>query len=222
MIPKRIKLSGFLCYKDEQEIAFDGSALWMLSGLNGSGKSSVFDAVTYALFGYHRGGAQGAHELINKDSDGLGVEFDFLLDGHLYRAKRTLRRDPKGGARGATQNVYRYKAGDNGQGSWVAVEGTNLRRGFDDWVADNIGLNYDTFTSSVLLLQGKAEKLLDSKPEGRREVLARIVDLERYEVLHRKADDQRKTQEATLKSLGNRLNALPGVSPDELAPVELR
>ena len=46
-------------------------------------------------------------------------------------------------------------------------------------MTENIGLNYDTFTSSVLLLQGKAEKLLDSKPEGRREVLASIVDLER-------------------------------------------
>ena len=59
MIPLRVKLKGFLCYKEEQEISFDGNAsLWMLSGLNGSGKSSIFDAVTYALFGHHRGGAK--------------------------------------------------------------------------------------------------------------------------------------------------------------------
>ena len=57
MIPQRVLLKGFLCYTDEQEVRFDGSAtLWMLSGLNGSGKSSIFDAVTYALFGHHRGG----------------------------------------------------------------------------------------------------------------------------------------------------------------------
>ena len=48
MIPQRVKLSGFLSYKDEQEVRFDGSQLWMLSGTNGSGKSSIFDAVTYA------------------------------------------------------------------------------------------------------------------------------------------------------------------------------
>ena len=90
MIPQRVLLKGFLCYTDEQEVRFDGSAtLWMLSGLNGSGKSSIFDAVTYALFGHHRGGGQQAIELINKDSDSLLVEFDFLLDGQLYRAKRT-------------------------------------------------------------------------------------------------------------------------------------
>ena len=58
MIPQRVKLSGFLSYKDEQEIRFDESPLWMLSGVNGSGKSSIFDAVTFALFGHHRGGAQ--------------------------------------------------------------------------------------------------------------------------------------------------------------------
>ena len=51
MIPQRIKLSGFLSYKDEQEIRFHESPLWMLSGANGSGKSSIFDAVTFALFG---------------------------------------------------------------------------------------------------------------------------------------------------------------------------
>ncbi len=66
-------------------------------------------------------------------------------------------------------------------------------------MADHVGLNYETFTSSVLLLQGKADKLLDSKPEGRREVLAGIVDLERYEKLHRTADEKRKLLEGELK-----------------------
>src|SRR5262249_39766129 len=120
VIPQRVKLKGFLCYKDEQEISFDGNAtLWMLSGLNGSGKSTIFDAVTYSLFGHHRGGGQQAHELINKDCDTLLVEFDFLLDGHPYRAKRTLRRNTRGGATG-TQQIFRLQAGSNGngQGSW--------------------------------------------------------------------------------------------------------
>ena len=66
MIPHRIRLSGFLSYKGEQDIRFDGAPVWMLAGTNGSGKSSIFDAVTYALFGHHRGGSQNAGELINK------------------------------------------------------------------------------------------------------------------------------------------------------------
>jgi exonuclease SbcC len=217
VIPQRVRLKGFLCYKDEQEVRFDGaSTLWMLSGLNGSGKSSIFDAVTYALFGHHRGGGQHAHELINKDGDSLLAEFDFLLDGKLYQAKRTLRRNTRGTATG-TQQILRREGGYNGTGKWVPVEGTGQKREFDAWVEEHVGLTYETFTSSVLLLQGKAEKLLDSKPEGRREVLAGIVDLERYERLHRAADEKRKQIEGELKSLTNRLAALPVIELLELA-----
>src|SRR5437763_8009155 len=159
LIPRRVKLSGFLSYKDEQEIAFDGSALWMLSGLNGSGKSTIFDAVTYALFSHHRGGSQGAAELINKNENGFAVEFDFYLEGQPYRIRRTLKRRATSTA--ATQQVLKWQAGaEAGQGEWEPVAETHRKTEFDTWVRDHIGLNYETFTSSGLLLQGRDEKLL--------------------------------------------------------------
>jgi exonuclease SbcC len=219
MIPQRIQLKGFLCYKDEQEVSFDSNAtLWMLSGLNGSGKSSIFDAVTYALFGHHRGGSQHAVELINKDSDGLTVEFEFKLDEHLHRIRRTLRRTAKGSPT-SSQQIYRYEAA-NGKNPWVAVEGTNYKAEFQKWIDDKIGLTYDTFTSSVLLLQGKADKLLGSRPEDRRAVLASIVDLDRYERLHTLADDERKRLKGRLDSLSDRLAATPEVKAEQVAEAE--
>src|SRR3982751_1112557 len=127
MIPRRVKLSGFLSYKDEQEIAFDESGLWMLSGLNGSGKSTIFDAVTYALFGHHRGGSINAGELINKDSKALGVEFEFLVEGQPFQIRRTLRRDAKGSPKG-TQQVFRL---DSAGGKWVAVPDAKLAEGIE-------------------------------------------------------------------------------------------
>ena len=221
MIPQRIQLKGFLCYKDEQEISFDNNAtLWMLSGLNGSGKSSVFDAVTYALFGHHRGGSQNAAELINKESDGLAVEFDFRLDDRVYRIRRTVKRSAKGAASG-TQQLYRHESGETKHG-WVAVEGTNYAAEFKKWVAERIGLTYDTFTSSVLLLQGNAEKLLNSKPDGRRAVLASIVDLERYERLFDKADAERRRLKGKLEGLADRLKALPEVKAEQVTAAQER
>ncbi|MBP3955111.1 SMC family ATPase [Gemmata sp. G18] len=218
MIPQRIKLSGFLSYKDEQEIRFDSAPLWMLSGTNGSGKSSVFDAVTFALFGHHRGGSQSAAELINKESTTLSVEFDFTSEKQLYRIKRTVRKRQSGVA--STQQVLKFTNSEITGESWEAVSGTEYKAKFDTWVKDKIGLDYETFTSSVLLLQGKSEKLLDSTPAGRAGVLARIVDLERYQKLHGKADDKRRALKSELEGITNQLLGVKDVSPEEYAEVE--
>jgi len=226
VIPQRVKLSGFLSYKDEQEVRFDGSQLWMLSGTNGSGKSSIFDALTYSLFGHHRGGSQSAADLINKESNTLAVEFDFTIDGALYRVKRTVRRRPSGVA--STQQVLRYVPGPAtpadglAAGEWEPVPDTQLRAKFDGWIKDTIGLDYETFTSSVLLLQGKAEKLLDSTPAGRASVLARIVDLERYQKLHGKADEKRREWKGAVEGIANQLAGLRDVTDDELTAVAAR
>jgi exonuclease SbcC len=222
VIPQRVKLKGFLCYKEEQEICFDGNAsLWMLSGVNGSGKSSIFDAVTYALFGHHRGGSSSAIDLINKDCDTLVVEFDFFLENQKYRAKRTYRRNARGGGSG-TQQLFRYEPSGNNTGEWIAIADTQLKTGFNEWVDEKIGLSYETFTSSVLLLQNKADKLLDSSPAGRHAVLASIVGLERYKELHEKAVEERKNLDIQIAGLNNRLQALPAVTPIETAEVEGR
>ena len=225
MIPQRVKLSGFLSYKDEQEIRFDESPLWMLSGTNGSGKSSIFDAVTFALFGHHRGGSQSALELINKESNTLAVEFDFTVEKQLYRIKRTVRRQ-KNDKIASTQQVMKFVPADGSSvvadDSWEAIADTNYKAKFDAWVKDKIGLDYETFTSSVLLLQGKSEKLLDSTPAGRAGVLARIVDLERYQKLHGRADDKRRELKGQLEAVANQLSGLRDVTDEELTDASLK
>ena len=151
MIPLRIFLKGFLCYRDPQEFRFEGASLWILSGLNGSGKSTVFDALTYALFGQHRDGSQDALELIHKDAKGLAVEFDFDLDGTRYRARRTLRRGA-GGRPSVSQQLRRYvppAPGDDGPGPWEPVPDTTRKADFNAWVREHLGLSYETFASSV-------------------------------------------------------------------------
>jgi exonuclease SbcC len=218
MIPLRIQLQGFLCYREKKEIHFDDASLWMLAGLNGSGKSAVFDAVTYALFGGHRGGKQNAEELINKESDGLVVEFDFLRGTETYRIKRTLKRQ----GRSTRQVSRKVSAEGNGKAAWQPVENTSNQRGLDEWVRENIGLTYETFTSSVLLMQGRAEKLLNADASDRRRVLAGIVDLERYEKLHRRADEHRKTFRERAEDLDRKLKLVAEVTADELAGADRR
>jgi DNA repair exonuclease SbcCD ATPase subunit len=215
MIPQRVKIEGFLSYKQEQEVVFDGAKLWMLAGLNGSGKSSVFDAVTYVLFGHHRGGSQDAQELINKDSEKARVDFEFTLGEQRYAAVRTIQRTRTGSTRTTHQL---FQVAPNGQRQ--PVEGRHLKVGYEKWIEEHIGLTYEVFTSSVMLRQGEAEKLLDAGPAGRHKVLAGIVDLERYERLHKRAEEERKGLEFNVKSLKLQCESVLEVTPLELAAAE--
>jgi DNA repair exonuclease SbcCD ATPase subunit len=219
MIPQRIYVRGLLCYRDPQEVSFDGASVWMLTGPNGSGKSALFDAMTYALFGQHRAGKQNAKDLINKNSDELEVEFDFWLDNRLYQARRTLRQTGK-----PTRQIrfWNPSGGVTGGGTWEEEPDTESEDRFDDWVRGHLGLTYETFTSSVLLLQGKAEKLLDAKPEERRGVLAGVVGLKRYEDFHHRVNERCKELKTAAEMFQAQLKGLPQVNMAELKKADAR
>jgi len=67
---------------------------------------------------------------------------------------------------GGSTRRSRFRAGQTTIGT---VPDTSQKKGFDIWIAQHVGLNYETFTSSVLLLQGKAERLLNCTPKERAE-----------------------------------------------------
>jgi DNA repair exonuclease SbcCD ATPase subunit len=217
MIPERIALKGFLSYELEQELYFDGAPLWLLSGPNGSGKSSVFDGITFALFGGSRCGKEDYQELINKKCDAGAVELDFLLDGRRYRIRRTLKRNKRGGA-STTQEVREWIAGSNGpeSGHYQTVADTSKRADFDRWVEEHIGLNYETFTASVLLMQGRAESLLGASPRDRHRVLASIIGMDRFEHLHARAVAKRNSLGTEADTVQKQLDGLPEVTEVEL------
>src|SRR5262249_2255557 len=162
---------------------------------------------TYALFAYVRDRSQDAADLINTGENGFTVEFDFQLEGQIYRIRRTLKR--RAASTAATQQILKFQPTSE---DFEPIADTQKRAEFDRWVRQHIGLDYKTFTSSVLLLQGRAEKLLDSTAKGRAEVLASIVDLERYQRLHERADGERKKLKGQVEELQAQVNAIVDVS----------
>ncbi len=210
MIPLRIYLKGFMSYRDEAALSFDGASLWVLSGRNGAGKSAIFDAITFALYGVHRGGSQHAKDLINHHADRFEVEFDFLMDGTAYRVKRTVSRRGQ-----STRQAFFLGSADP-----EPIPGTDGDQGFRDWIEDIIGLEYDTFTASVLLLQGDSEKLLNMRSGRRHDALSELIDLSPYERLHKAAGERRQHHKSLAEEYGNRLQNTPAVSDEELAAAE--
>jgi DNA repair protein SbcC/Rad50 len=207
MIPLRVYLKGFMSYRDEATLSFDGASLWVLSGPNGAGKSAIFDAITFALYGHHRGGRQNVKDLINHHADALAVEFDFSMDEIAYRVRPTV---PRRG-RGTREAFILLPTGPE------PVADTDMDDGFKRWRETIIGLEYDTFTSSVILLQGQCEKLLDMRPGERHKALSELIDLSPYKRLHEAAGERRQHHRSLAEEYGNQLQGTPIVSDEELA-----
>jgi DNA repair exonuclease SbcCD ATPase subunit len=214
MIPIRVRVQGFLSYRDEAVLEFDGAALWMLTGPNGAGKSAVFDAVTFALYGAHRGGKQNADKLINQHCDKLVAEFDFRLDEDVYRAKRTESR------RGQPTRQIIHLSGPNApqrrRSGEAVVPETDSKAGFDAWVKEHIGLSYEAFKASMLLRQGDSDALLKMDSRERHDVLTQLVDLSDYVNLYERAKAKHNEHSAKEKLLANQLEQLPAVSPEAI------
>jgi exonuclease SbcC len=219
MIPLRISIEGFMSYRDKQVLSFEGAPLWVLSGANGAGKTAVFDAITFALFGKHtrhKTKTQKLKDLINHDAkDGLAVEFDFLIEDQAYRVHRAI---PQQGR--ATYGAYRLLRND-GEEPEIIPE-TESEAGLDRWVEKEIGLSFKAFTSSVMLLQGKSEKLLEEDPKIRHEILFDLMNLSVYERLHEIADERRADYNSQFNHLSKRFRNEASVSEEDLEAARKR
>lgn len=219
MIPVKVLVRNFLCFDEADggqpiEFDFDGSPLWSISGDNGAGKSAIFDAITYALFGQHRGGGQSDGRLIRKGAESCEAAFEFYLDGELYRVRRTVGR-PRGRSR---QEPKTWQAAwfDLGASDWRPIPDTERERELTRWVESKLGFGYDTFVASALLLQGESDRLIRARARERFDILSGLLDLERYKRLEAAAAERHRGVKAQADQLARQLSELPSVSKAEL------
>ena len=95
MRPLKLCIKGFTAFRDEQEVDFTDLDLFAIVGPTGSGKSSVLDAMTYALFGrVDRVDEKSTRQMISQGQPRMAVTLDFQLGHDRYRVTRSL---PRGG-----------------------------------------------------------------------------------------------------------------------------
>src|SRR6185295_4990527 len=135
MIPLRLELTNFLAYCHPAPLDFAGIHVAVLTGENGAGKSSLLDAITWALWGRAR--AKTDSELVHQGQSEMRVEFTFALGENRYRVIRS-------------KKVGRSAAGlldfqaVNPDGEWVTIGEATIPK-TQEKIIRTLRLTYDTF-----------------------------------------------------------------------------
>ncbi len=180
MKPITLKLSGLQSYREQQEIDFEAlceTGLFGIFGPTGSGKSTVLDAITLALYGKVERAYNGTQGIMNHSEDSLFVSFSFELlsaeGAQRYRVERRFKRTGDHTVSNAMSRFIEMRADGDVVVADKLAEVTRC-------VEDYIGLKMDDFTRAVVLPQGKFAEFLSLKGSDRRQMLQRLFHLERY------------------------------------------
>ena len=215
MIPIRLELKNFMSYgEDVPAIDFSGMHTVCLSGENGHGKSALLDAITWSLWGVSRAGKNKHAELVRLGADEMSVHFTFEMDGQRYRAVRKHSRKASGSLWELQQETP-----DQGLGlGWRSLTG-NKAADTGEIIQKLLHMSYDTFSNSAYLRQGQADQFVQQTPSKRKEILADILDLSRYDQLEAKARERMKSAQAEATDLERDVN---GIDAELLGELELR
>jgi len=201
MIPIKLKIQGFLSYRDPVKLDFTGFSLACISGPNGAGKSSLLDAITWALFGKAR---KHDESVINSHPSVKAAEvtLDFDYEGNRYRIQRT---NPRGKT-SLVEFFIRSQVPDQDD-RWKPLTERTLRE-TDQKIAGTLRMDYDTFINASFFLQGKADQFATARPGERKQILSNILGLEIWETYREAASQRRRGQEKAVKELDGRLSEI--------------
>ena len=180
MKPIRLELKEFGPYKDEI-IEWDkiiNEPIFLITGKTGSGKSTLFDAITYALYNKTTGGKDIA-SLRTKtaaDKDKTQVNFDFELSGKRYRIERTLAY-LKAGNKNLTSGKVVLMEYNSEKQDIIATKEQEVK----EKIEELIGLDDKQFCQIIILPQGKFKEFLLSKSSEKKETLRSLFNTYFYQ-----------------------------------------
>jgi DNA repair protein SbcC/Rad50 len=210
MRPLRLDIEGFSTFRDRATVDFTDIDVVALVGPTGSGKSTIIDAITFALYGsvarYDDKGI--VAPVINQLSTEAKVRLDFQAGGKAYSAVRIVRRTKTG----ASTKEARLES----DGEVLAGD----PRGLDAAIRDLLGLDFERFNKTVVLPQGKFATFLHDKPADRQQLLRELLGLGVYERLGRQARQQAAVADNQLSILEPQLAIDEDLSDERRAALQ--
>lgn len=195
MRPLRLSIEGFACFRDKQELDFASLDLFAISGPTGAGKSSLLDAMIFALYGKVPRVGKEYGECISLGRDRLAVTFDFRIGLRSFRLTRIGRRRGAGSAQ--LEEILEGKDETKPLAEQV--------REVDRYVEALLGLGYEAFTQAVVLPQNEFAEFLKSKPADRRKILSSLLRLDVYERMKKRAGEAASRLRVSVEGYERRL-----------------
>jgi exonuclease SbcC len=199
MIPLKLTLHNFMCYRDPAPLDFSGMHLVCLSGNNGHGKSAILDAMTWALWGKAR--SNQADDLIHLGQSDMWVDFEFALGPNRYRVLRSRERKGRSGKSDLQFQIWQDSD------DWRAITEPTLRD-TEQAIVDLLRMDYDTFINSAFLVQGRADEFTVKPPNQRKQILADILGLSIYDDYESRAKERARQEKQDATRLGAQLETI--------------
>lgn len=204
MRPETLELEGFTAFRQKTRIEFGDADLFAFTGPTGAGKSSLIDAMIFALYGrVPRLGERLVEPVITKGRQEARVCLDFTLGDKRYTAVRVVRRTKSG----ATTKEARLERGEE----VLAGNATAL----DPEIRRLLGLDFQQFTTCVALPQGEFARFLRQAPRDRQALLSKLLNLGVYGRVRDRAHVRREKARGRIELLEAQLADLSGA--DETA-----
>ncbi|PKG22378.1 AAA family ATPase [Niallia nealsonii] len=226
MRPLKLTMQAFGPYANKEVIDFNvlgNRTMFVISGKTGSGKTTIFDGISYAIYGKASGEDRNGPELRSqfaKDSLLTEVKLEFKLRNKQYLIIRTPQQEKKkergDGYRtiGATAELYAFD--ENGEKKLVA----SSIRDVDEKIKEIIQIDSNQFRQILMIPQGEFRKLLTSDSKDKEAILQKLFHTEMYKRVEEKLKEQatglKKSVEQQLVKRTNRLSHIKSVYHEAL------
>ncbi|HEX5402371.1 MAG TPA: SMC family ATPase [Pseudonocardiaceae bacterium] len=230
MRPLRLMIDGFGSYREYTEIDLSDVDFFVLTGPTGSGKSTIIDALCFALYGTVPRWGKGnvIRNALAPSTAECRVCLVFEAAGARYAAARQLRRDAKGAVHTKEARLDRLDGAVPTDGELIKVLEAvveSVAEGPDDvsaGVTELLGIGYEHFTQCVLLPQGRFAEFLQAKPAERQDLLIELLAYGVYEQVGQRARERGRDATARLTAAEGRLAETPVVTDDDIAAAQRR
>ncbi|MEQ6376002.1 SMC family ATPase [Bacillaceae bacterium S4-13-56] len=204
MKPIKLTMTAFGPYRETEIIDFkdlQGQQLFVVSGKTGAGKTTIFDAICFALYGNASGEDRNDVRMLRsdfaKDDVHTSVDFLFSLKGKVYRVFRQIAHIKEGNksATGDKYELYECKGEEE-----IPLTDRFIVSQIDGKIMEIIGLTKDQFSQIIMLPQGEFRKLLTSETENKEEVLRKIFKTTYYRNIADRLNQKRKENQQLFDS----------------------